>query len=209
MSWRKRLLRNSKLYLVLDKDTCSNRLMDIARKAVGCGTDIIQLRNKSGTVEDKIRQAKVLRRLTKDKSLFIVNDNIDVALASGADGVHLGQDDIPIEIARRIIGKKILIGVSCHNLNQAKEAQSKGADYIGIGPIFSTPTKPRTHSIGPKVLSEVKKSLKIPFFAIGGINQNNIKQVLDYNVKKVAVIRAVCKSKNINKTVNNLKSILN
>ncbi|MFH1655533.1 MAG: thiamine phosphate synthase [Candidatus Omnitrophota bacterium] len=209
MSWRKRQLKNSRLYVLLDSDICSRRLIEIAKQAIKAGADIIQLRLKDGSVKDRLRYAQILRRLTKGKSLFVVNDYIDVALASKADGVHLGQHDMPIEITRKILGKKILIGISCHSLKQAKEAQRKGADYIGIGPIFSTPAKPKAKAIGLKVLRRVKKNIRIPFFAIGGIDQKNIRQISDCGAKRVAVVRAVCKSNNINRTIKRFKILLN
>jgi thiamine-phosphate pyrophosphorylase len=208
MNWRRRQLRKSKLYIVLDKKICSNNLIEVARQVINAGSDIIQLRYKDGSVKEKLKYAKILRSLSKDKSLFIVNDDLDVAIASGADGVHLGQDDIPIAVARRILGKQMLIGISCHNLTQARKAQVKGADYIGIGPIFSTPLKPRRQPIGLKILSHLQKKIEIPFFAIGGINQKNIKEILNLNIKTVALIRAVCKSENINQTINNFKILL-
>jgi len=209
MSWRKKRLRNSKLYVLLDSNLCSKDLARIASKVVNSGADVIQLRVKNSSVKDRLRYAQILRRLTKGKSLFIVNDYIDLALASGADGVHLGQEDLPIELARKILRKRMLIGISCHSLKQAKQAQRKGADYIGIGPIFSTPTKPESHPIGMNILSQIKKNIRIPYFAIGGINQKNLRQLSDCGVKRVAVVRAVCKSNNINKTVHQFKTLLN
>jgi thiamine-phosphate pyrophosphorylase len=208
MSWKKRLLRNSRLYVLLDDDLCRGNLVKIARKAINAGADIIQLRFKNGTVLDKLRLAKILRKLSRGKCLFVVNDDIDVALAVGADGLHLGQEDLPIELARKIFSRKLLIGISCHSLRQAKDAQRRGADYIGIGPIFATSAKPKLHPIGPKVLSQIKKNIRIPAFAIGGINQKNIKKITDLGVNRVVIGRAICKSKNIDKTIKRFRAFL-
>ncbi|MBM3251296.1 MAG: thiamine phosphate synthase [Candidatus Omnitrophica bacterium] len=208
MSWKERLLRNSRLYVLVDNDLCSGQLIKIARQAISAGADIIQLRFKNGFTIDKLRLAQIIRKLSLGKSLFIVNDHIDIALAVGADGVHLGQDDLPIEIARKILGRPMLIGISCHSLKQAKEAEHRGADYIGVGPVFLTSAKPKLHPIGPKVLAQIKKNIRIPFFAIGGIKQNNLKQILDCGVKKVVIGSAVCKSKTVNKTIQEFKKLL-
>lgn len=209
MTSRRKRLKESALYVIIDKDVCQKKIINIARAAINSGADIIQLRCKNSSAREVLRYAKTLRGLTKGKSLFIINDHIDFALACGADGVHLGQDDLPADIARRIVGRKILIGVSCHNLKQAKLAEDNGADYVAIGPVFSTLTKPKEKPITTKVLSILKKNIKIPFFPIGGINQKNFKEILRYKIKRIAVIRAVCESKNIKKAVQGFKLSLN
>ncbi len=131
----------------------------------------------------------------KISKLFIINDSLDIACACGADGVHLGQEDFPLKLARKILGKHKIIGISCHNLAQAIKAQRQGADYIGIGPIFKTPTKPEYKAIGLKVLRELKNIIKIPYFAIGNIDQSNIKEIIACKTKRIAVCRAILKAK--------------
>lgn len=209
MSWKKRQLKKSSLYVILDKDICSEHLLTIAKKIINSGADIIQLRCKNSSSQEILRYAKILRGLSKNKSLFIVNDHIDVALACRADGVHLGQEDIPVEIAREIAGDNFLIGVSCHSLKQAKIAQKLGADYIGIGPMFPTVTKVKEPVIGLKILKEIKKNIIIPSFAIGGIDSKNISRIKKYGINRVAIGKAICKTQNIKKTVNGFKRLIN
>lgn len=209
MIWKKRLLKKSKLYAILDKDLCAGNLLPIARKIIDSGVDIVQLRFKNGETKDILRFAKVLRRLSRNKALFIVNDHVDVALASGADGVHLGQEDMPIEIARRMAGDNFLIGASCHNLKQAKIAQKCGADYIGIGPMFATSTKVKEPVIGLKVLKEIKRSIRLPSFAIGGINLGNLPKIRQYGISTIAVGKAICQAQNIEERVSRFRKLLN
>ena len=168
MKSRKILLKRSLLYLITDKA----RLPRLSLDAIG----VIQLRNKLSAKSQVLRLAhKLAKRLSKTKTLFIVNDYIDIALLCGADGVHLGQEDIPLRQARKILGKDRIIGISCHSLAQALKAQKEGADYIGIGPIYATATKPEYRAVGLKVLRQLKDKIKVPYFAIGNIHQGNIK----------------------------------
>jgi thiamine-phosphate pyrophosphorylase len=156
---------------------------------------IIQLRDKESSKSDILKTALVLKKaLAQRKSIFIVNDHVDIARLVDADGVHLGQSDLPLEAARKLLGHDKIIGVSCTNLKQALLAQDQGADYLGIGAIFSTRTKPESAPLGLGELLAVKKKIKIPIFAIGGINENNIKEVLSLGVQGVAISSAICKS---------------
>jgi len=209
MSWKKRLLGKSSLYVILDKDICPQHLLAIAKKIINSGADIIQLRCKNSPKKEILRYAKALRKLSKNKSLLIVNDHIDVALASLADGVHFGQEDMPLEVARQIAGNNFLVGISCHSLKHAKIAQKQGADYIGIGPIFTTATKVKEPAIGLKVLKQIKKNIKIASFAIGGIDLKNVARVKQHGINKVAIGKAICEAENIESTVNRFKKLLN
>ncbi|MDD2653660.1 MAG: thiamine phosphate synthase [Candidatus Omnitrophica bacterium] len=209
MIWKKRQLKKSRLYAILDKDLCGGNLLPLARKIIDSGVDIIQLRFKNGETRDILRFAKVLRRFSRNKALFIVNDHIDVALASGADGVHLGQEDTPIEIARKVVGDNFLIGVSCHNLRQAKIAQKCGADYVGIGPMFATSTKAKEPVIGLKVLKEIKRSIRLPSFALGGIHLGNLPKIRQYDINTIAVGKAICQAQDIEERVSRFKKLLN
>jgi thiamine-phosphate pyrophosphorylase len=121
--------------------------------------------------------------------LFIVNDRVDIALATHADGVHLGQDDLPLDVARRLMGKEKIIGLSTHNLLQAQEAEQGGADYIGFGPILGTKTKETGYSPrGLAALREIRGAVKIPIVAIGGITENNVRQVWQAGADAAAII---------------------
>jgi thiamine-phosphate pyrophosphorylase len=187
MKSRKILLKRSLLYLITDKA----RLPRLSLDAIG----VIQLRNKLSAKSQVLRLAhKLAKRLSKTKTLFIVNDYIDIALLCGADGVHLGQEDIPLRQARKILGKDRIIGISCHSLAQALKAQKEGADYIGIGPIYATATKPEYRAVGLKVLRQLKDKIKVPYFAIGNIHQGNIKEITAAGAKRIAVYRAILKA---------------
>ena len=161
------------------------------------GIKIIQLRYKVNNKETILETAKQLRELTKEKGvILIINDHIDIAKEVDADGVHLGQDDTPIEEARNLLNNKI-IGISCHSLKQAIKAEKDGADYIGIGPIFKTQTKDY-QEIGSNIITNVKNSIKIPFIAIGGIDKDNIDEVLNAGATRVAIISALLNKNYIN-----------
>jgi len=210
MNSRKTLLKESRLYLIIDKKISGqNSIFDIVSRLSGSGTDIIQFRDKGSKKEDILRNAFLIRRLLlKSKNLFIINDYLDIAKLVDSDGVHLGQCDTPIEIARRILGKDKIIGISCHNLKQALQAQTKGADYIGIGPIFATPTKPKYEPIGLDLIKVLKKKIKIPFFVIGDVNLNNINRVLSAGAERVAVCRAILQAKNMSSAIRDFSRLL-
>jgi len=199
MKSKKGLLEKSRLYLIIDKKVIKEKpIFSVARKIKGCPIDIIQLRDKESKKEFILSDAFVLRKLfSRTKTIFIINDYLDIAKIVDTDGVHLGQEDASIEIARRVLGQDKIIGVSCHNLKQAIEAEKKGADYIGIGPLFSTPTKPESKPRGLDLIRQCKKIIKIPFFAIGGINLSNINQVLLGGAERVAICSAICQARNI------------
>jgi len=196
---RKKLLRESRLYLILDKKiTAGQTLAAIVKKIKKPGLGIIQLRNKQANKKLILAEARQLRKMLEgSKILFIVNDHPDIARAVDSDGVHLGQGDMPPGPAKEIVGKGKIIGVSCHSLKQALRAQREGADYIGLGPIFPTATKTGSKPIGLRLIKKLRQRLKIPFFVLGGINQENIKQVLSAGAKRIALASAVLGSKDI------------
>lgn len=204
MKSRKKLLQSSRLYVILDKYTYGKKsVKDLAARIRGA--DIVQLRDKISRREAILENARLLQKaLLNTKTLFIVNDYLDVAKIVDCDGIHLGQFDTPIQIARKVLGKDKIIGLSCHNLKQALEAQKSGADYIGFGPIFPTPTKPQYKAIGPDSIKKLKKKIKIPLFVIGNINQDNISEVKAAGAARVAVCRAVLKAKNIPDSIRKL-----
>jgi len=163
----------------------------VAREACEAGSRIIQYRDKDSSGKEMLRIADKIREITKKfNTLFIVNDFIDIAHKSGADGVHLGQDDVPPEKARKITPDNFIIGISTHSLEQAIDAEKAGADYIGIGPVFTTPTKEKYDPIGLSIVEEVIRSVKIPVVVIGGLNLNNIAELTKIGVKNIAMVRA-------------------
>lgn len=181
--------------------------------AIKAGCKIIQYREKNKSTKEMIKEAKKLKEICRGKAIFLINDRIDVALAVNADGVHLGQDDIPVDIAKFLLGNEKIVGLTVHNLKQAIDAKKQGIDYIGIAPIFKTDTK--EDSIAPcgiKMIKEIKNIFDLPIIAVGGINQNNVKDVIVAGADGVVAISAVLDSddvynsiKNFNKKIEEVK----
>jgi len=167
------------------------------RSALAAGVKIIQYRNKETDTRAMCREALKLRKLCKGK-IFLINDRLDIALAVNADGVHLGQKDLPYQIARKILGRKKIIGLTVHNLKQAREAESLGVDYIGVAPVFSTDTKGDAgRAVGIKLIREIKKRLALPLVAIGGINLSNAREVIRAGADGICAISAVVTKKDV------------
>ncbi len=208
MPLRKKLLQDSRVYLILDRQVSDySKLFEIAKIAVRAGVDMIQLRDKLGTARDILEFSKKILKLTEGRVLYIINDRVDVAIAAQASGVHLGQDDIPVEVARRMMGQKVMIGVSCQTFEHAKRAESEGADYIGLGSVFKTFTKANRHPMNLDLLKKVIQRIKIPVFAIGGITRDNVIGLQKIGVGRIAVCRAICESKNVKRAVVDFKEV--
>jgi len=180
--------------------------INVAESACEAGATIIQYRDKAASQSEKLTKAKLIRKITRNtETLFIVNDDIDIALISGADGVHLGQDDISVEEARKIVPGNFIIGKSTHSLEQALAAEKDGADYIGIGPVFKTPTKEDYIPIGVETVKKVIHNVKIPFVCIGGLNYDNIQGLLTLGAINFAMVREFASdTKNSVKRINNM-----
>lgn len=181
----------SPLYAIFDPSQARGRPPSpILRQLLDGGARIIQLRAKETAARDCLNLAREARELCRAAGcLFIVNDRVDIALAAKADGVHLGQEDLPLYVARRLLGRDKIIGISTHDLAQAREAEQGGADYIGFGPIFGTATKNTGYSArGPAMLKEIRQAVKIPIVAIGGINEKNVAQVWQAGADSAAII---------------------
>jgi len=178
------------LYLVTDR-TLHPNIETYVEKAILGGCTIIQLREKTASSREFYEIAVNLRKITsKHKIPLIINDRADIALAVKADGLHIGQDDLPYEQARKILGDDYLIGISTHNLAEAQQAAEQGADYIGVGAMFPSGTKTDASVTGIEELKRIRKALSIPIVAIGGINKSNISQFKGIGVG-VAVSSAV------------------
>ena len=185
-------LKDCSIYLIT---TNRRDLEGIVLQALKAGVKIVQYREKFLNDNEKISQAKCLASLCKKyNSLFIVNDRIDIALAVDADGVHLGQEDIPTIIARELLGSEKIIGRSTHCLEDIKNAENDGCDYIGIGPIFPSKTKKKLDPIGIDYLKMGLSETLLPAFAIGGINSSNIKKLNQINKLRIAVSDAIINS---------------
>jgi len=170
---------------------------------------MVQLRDKLSPEGLVIREAEELARLFKaSRTLFIVNDYLSAAKVPFCDGVHLGQSDMPLEQARKTLGKKKIIGISCHSFEQAVMAQRGGADYIGIGPIEPTPTKPGCKAVGLNLLRQLKGEIEIPYFAIGNVRRGNIAKILSTGARRIAVCRAALADARIKSACRRLKKLL-
>lgn len=192
-------LEDKKLYLVTDssKFHSVDEFLDAVAASLKGGVQIIQLREKTASAKEFIELGKKVKELCAlYDALFIINDRVDIAHIVGADGVHLGQDDIDIDSARHLLGKDTIIGLSTHAPEQAEKAIASGADYIGVGPVFETPTKPGRKSVGLEYVNWASKNVNIPWFAIGGINQENVSEVLNAGASRIAVVRAIINAEN-------------
>ena len=181
----------SSLYAILDPgQTTGGSPIQLLRELLAGGARLIQLRAKEASSREFLSLAREARRLCRAAgSLCIVNDRLDVALASEADGVHLGQEDLPLAVARRLLGPQRLVGISTHDLAQAEEAERGGADYIGFGPLFGTATKDTGYSPrGVAMLREIRRAVKIPIVAIGGITEENVARAWDAGADAAAII---------------------
>ncbi len=179
------------------------------RGALAGGADVIQLRDKQASDSEVVRNAEALLRLTRAKNVpLIVNDRIECARLSGADGVHLGQDDGPLSAARTALGKGAIIGRSTHSPEQAVDAEKEGFDYIGVGPVFKTPTKPDYKEVGLELVRFAAANIRIPFVAIGGIDASNAALVRDSGAKTITVVRAVMAAADPEKNARELKGII-
>jgi len=195
---------NNKLYVITESGISKGRSNeDIVKEAIAGGAEIIQLREKNWSKDRVKEEAIKLLKICKEKNVFfILNDYVDVALEIGADGVHLGQTDMSISEAREICGNKLIIGLSTHSVEQAIKADKEDVDYITIGPIYKTRAKDFT--VGTEIIKEVVSKVEKPVIAIGGINKNNIDEVLKQGIKSVAVISAVVSAENVKEAAKKL-----
>jgi len=186
-------LAAARLYVVTSAAHDAARVEEVVRAACAGGAGVVQLRRKGEDGLATLRLAERCRAVTAAAGvLLVVNDRLDVAMACDADGVHLGQDDLPVAAARALWPGR-LVGRSTHSLAQALAAQDEGADYIGVGPVYATPTKPGRAAVGLSLLGEVAAQVgEMPWFAIGGVDDDTLDGVLRAGALRVAVVRAVC-----------------
>lgn len=194
----------SGLYVITDHipETDRNPVI-IAQAALEAGARIIQLREKYASARQLLSWARQIKELTQTRSaLLIINDHVDIAMACGADGIHLGQDDLPAEEARKLLGSQAIIGVSAETDQEALEAEAAGANYLGVGPMFTTATKSDAGApIGPERLRTIKQQVRIPVFGIGGINLTNFREVLEAGADGICVISAISRAPDIRAAV--------
>ncbi|MBM3162337.1 MAG: thiamine phosphate synthase [Chlorobi bacterium] len=185
-------------------------MVEIARQALEGGALMIQLRNKTASGEQLYRWAEEIQALCRlHQALFIVNDRVDIAIASGADGVHLGQQDLPAPAARKLLGPDKLLGVSVSSSDEAAAAERNGADYVGFGHIFPTGSKQKhTAPIGPEAIAAVRTATDLPVVAIGGITPQNAFLTLESGASGIAVIAAISRSGSPRKAARSLVDLL-
>ena len=199
------------LYLVTDRGLSRGRsTLDIVQAAVAGGVTCVQLREKECSTLEFIEQALAIKNFLKTRGVpLIINDRLDVALAVEADGVHLGQSDMPLEMAQKIAGPSMLVGISAESVQDAVAAEEGGADYLGVSPIYATPTKTDTAPpLELEGLREIRKRVKIPLVAIGGLNKSNTAEVIRNGADGVAVVSAIIAADDPETAAMNLKQII-
>jgi thiamine-phosphate pyrophosphorylase len=200
------------LCLIADAEaSASKEILPLVRQAVSGGVDLVQLRGKSWSGRQFLENGLILSRFLRSiKIPLIINDRVDIALACGADGVHLGQDDLPLQHARKLLGKNKIIGISVSTADEAIEAEKNGADYVGLGPIFPTPSKETPLSpLGIEGLRLVRGTIRIPILAIGGISAHNARGLLEAGADGIAVISAILGAPDIRAATQELRKVLN
>lgn len=187
-------LESARLYLVSPAHIAVGDLGDVVADLAGAGVDLIQLREKEMEAGDLIRVGEPIRDACRSAGIpFLVNDRPDVALALEADGVHLGQNDLSAAVARRILGARI-VGTSTHSTEEVDDAVEEGPDYIAVGPVYETPTKPGRPAVGRDLILYAARHSTLPWFAIGGINEETLPEVMAAGARRVVVVRAINES---------------
>ncbi len=207
MTLKRSPCENWKLYVITDAAAANGKdVADVVRAAIRGGADVIQLRDKHASDAELVKAAKRLLAVTRTGGVpLIINDRIAVARDCGAEGVHLGQDDASYSKARAMLGSAAIIGRSTHSPEQALAAEEEGFDYIGIGPVFGTPTKPEYKPVGLELVSYASRHIHIPFIAIGGIDTTNVKSVRKAGARTIAVVRAVMAASDPEQAASELK----
>ena len=197
------------LYAVTDAAwTGDQTLIEQVREALEGGISFLQLREKKLSEEDFLKEAVEIKKLADQyKVPFVINDNIEIARKVNADGVHVGQDDMPVEEVRKLLGENKIIGVSAHNVEEAMKAEEGGADYLGVGAVCATSTKSEATVVTMEEMSKICQSVSIPVVAIGGINKDTIMKLKGTGVDGVAVVSGIFGAKNIRKAAKELLEI--
>lgn len=197
------------LYLVTDrKDKTEKEFLNIIEESIKGGVTLIQLREKIASTQEFYNIASKVKEITKKYNVpLIINDRIDIALAIDADGVHVGQDDMPTHIVRQLIGPNKILGVSAHNIKEAKKAKKDGADYLGVGAIFTTSTKNDANEVSIETLKNITQFVDVPTVAIGGINLDNADKLKNTKIAGFSVVSAIMNAKNPKIASQKLKEI--
>lgn len=198
MNWKKKFSKGNLIYLILDEDTANRNnlnLLEITQRLARAGqVDIFQLRVLHSSDRNTVKLAKSLSKIVhKYKKMFIINNRADIAYLVGADGIHLGEEDIPIHLARKILPNK-LIGKTVHSLEELENSQKENIDYLSLGPVFRSQTKPNLKPLGLKKLKNMIKYIRFPFFVIGGINVNNLDKLKKLGRINIALCEGILSS---------------
>ena len=197
------------VYLVTDhRNKTDEEFLNIIEEAIKGGTTIVQLREKTASTKDFYQLALKVKEITSKYDVpLLINDRIDIAIAVDSEGVHIGQDDMPADIARKIIGEDKILGVSASTVEEAKKAQEDGADYIGSGAVFPTATKDDADSVSKEELKEIVDSIDIPVVAIGGITLENAESLKDTGIAGFSVVSAIMSADNPKEASQKLREI--
>ena len=199
------------LYCITAEELSMGRSnIEVVQQMIAAGVTIIQYREKDKKMKEKYKECCMIRDMTREAGVtFIVNDDIDLAMIVQADGVHIGQDDLPIEKVRQLVGDKMIIGISTHCPQEAQQAVLSGADYIGVGPIFKTATKKDVCApVGFDYLDYVAKNIDLPFVAIGGIKMDNIPEVMKWGTQCIAIVSEITTAPDIAGTISRIQQII-
>jgi len=196
---RRQQLARARLYAIVDTGYVEpEHVGPVTAQLVAGGVDLIQLRAKRLPLSTIVALGKTMRvAIPTSGPLFILNDHPELVAEMGADGIHVGQDDLPVTEARAQAGAVALVGKSTHSLAQAIAAEKEGADYIGVGPIYATPTKPDYVPVGPPLIGQVRAAVRVPQFCIGGINEQTLPEVLAAGALRVVIVSALLQSTDI------------
>jgi thiamine-phosphate pyrophosphorylase len=206
---RKELLQASRLYLVCGARPGGRDPEPVLQAALAGGVDVVQLREKDAPDDEVLRAAEVFRRVATEHEVpFILNDRPDLAVRAGADGVHLGQDDMPVAQAREIVGDELIVGRSTHTPAQVDAANDEAIDYFASGPVHATPTKPGRPAVGLELVRHAAARARHPWFAIGGIDAETIGAAVEAGARRVVVVRAIAEAEDPEAAARGLRAVL-
>jgi thiamine-phosphate pyrophosphorylase len=196
---RRAYLQRARLYAIVDLGYVeASRIGEVTSQLILGGVDVIQLRAKKHDLRQIGEWGKLMRSIIPFLStLFVLNDHPELVVDMGADGIHVGQDDLSVDEARKLAGGNVLVGKSTHSLEQAVAAEKEGPDYIGVGPIYATATKPDYVPVGPALIGQVRAAARVPQFCIGGVNEKTLPEVIGAGARRVVIVSALLQSSDI------------